>query len=81
MEPVRSSISIVGGLPRVTVGRLLQLYFRGLLSVHSRYGLHTRRVACATLSTKSSDSFVASTAAPIATEWSDPVPGREFLPL
>ena len=26
-------------------GRLLQLLFRGLLSVHSRYGLHARRVA------------------------------------
>src|SRR5712692_5821509 len=26
-------------------GRLLQLFFRGLLSVHSRYGLHARRVA------------------------------------
>src|SRR5580700_8123866 len=26
-------------------GRLLQSFFRGLLSVHSRYGLHARRVA------------------------------------
>src|SRR6266481_1157433 len=26
-------------------GRLLQLFFRGLLSVHSRYGLHARGVA------------------------------------
>src|SRR5580704_11852086 len=26
-------------------GRLLPLFFRGLLSVHSRYGLHARRVA------------------------------------
>src|SRR5580693_7532443 len=26
-------------------GRLLQLFFRGLLSVHSRYGLHARAVA------------------------------------
>jgi hypothetical protein len=26
-------------------GRLLQLFFRGLLSVHSCYGLHARRVA------------------------------------
>src|ERR1700674_2418833 len=25
-------------------GRLLQLFFRGLLSVHSRYGLHARGV-------------------------------------
>jgi hypothetical protein len=35
----------------------------------------------ATLSTESSDSFVASAAASIATGWSEPVPGREFHPL
>jgi hypothetical protein len=31
--------------------------------------------------TESSDSFVASAAASIATGWSEPVPGREFHPL
>src|ERR1035438_1676430 len=31
--------------PVKTSGRLLQLFFWGLLSVHSRYGLHARRVA------------------------------------
>jgi hypothetical protein len=31
-----------------------------------------------TLYTESSDSFVASTAASIATGWSEPVPGREL---
>ena len=35
----------------------------------------------ATLYIESSDSFVASTAAPIATGWSDPVPGGSSLPL
>ena len=30
--------------------------------------------------TGGSGGFVASTAAPIATGWSDPVPGRAFLP-
>jgi len=35
----------------------------------------------ATLSTGGSGGFVASTAAPIATGWSDPVPGRVYLPL
>jgi hypothetical protein len=35
----------------------------------------------ATLYTGGSGGFVASTAAPIATGWSDPVPGRAFLPL
>src|ERR1017187_3061243 len=34
----------------------------------------------ATLYTGGSDGFVASTAAPIATGWSDPVPGRAFHP-
>jgi len=33
------------------------------------------------LSIESSDSFVASAAASIATGWSEPVPGREFHPL
>ena len=57
------------------------MFFRGLLSVHSRYGLHARGVAKATLYTESSDSFVASAAASIATGWSEPVPGRELHPL
>jgi len=35
----------------------------------------------ATLYTGGSDGFVAFTAAPIATGWSDPVPGRVYLPL
>ena len=53
----------------------------GLLSVHPRYGLHARRVAQATLYTGGSDGFVSSAAAPIATGWSEPVPGWEFHPL
>ena|SRR5438876_7116895 len=59
-------------------GRLLHHYFRGLLSVHSRYSLHARRVALATLCTRGFSSFVASTAALIATGWSEPVPGRVY---
>src|SRR6266700_6746081 len=55
--------------------------FRGLLSVYSRYGLHARQVAYATLYTGGSDGFVSSAAAPIATGWSEPVPGRDFHPL
>src|SRR5215472_15315832 len=55
--------------------------FRGLLSVHSRYGLQTRGVAYATLSIEGFSGFVTSTAAPIATGWSEPVPGRDFHPL
>ena len=45
MKLVRSSISIVCGLPVKKSGRLLRLFFRGLLSVHSSYGLHARGVA------------------------------------
>jgi hypothetical protein len=67
--------------PRLQLGRLLHYQFRGLLSVHSRYDLQTRQVAYATLYTGGSGGFVASTAAPIATGWSDPVPGRVYLPL
>ncbi len=47
-----------------------------LLSVYSRYGLHARRVANATFYTEGFSSFVASATASIATEWSEPVPGR-----
>jgi hypothetical protein len=67
--------------PRLQLGQLLHYQFRGLLSVYSRYDLQTRQVAYATLYTGGSGGFVASTAAPIATGWSDPVPGRVYLPL
>jgi hypothetical protein len=67
--------------PEIQAGRPLHHPFRGLLSVYSRYGLHARRVAVATLYTEGSSSFVASTAASIATGWSEPVPGRDFHPL
>ncbi len=55
--------------------------FRGLLSVYSRYSLHARQVAYATLYTRGSDDFVSSVAALIATGWSEPAPGRDFHPL
>jgi hypothetical protein len=41
-------------------------------------GLHARRVALATLCTRGFSSLVASTAALIATGWSEPVPGRVY---
>ena len=65
----------------MSAGRLLRYTFRGLLSVYSHYGLHARQVAFATLYTGGSSSFVTSAAAPIATGWSDPVPGRDLHPL
>jgi hypothetical protein len=62
-------------------GRLLQLLFRSLLSVHFTLRPARSRSRLATLSIESSDSFVASAAVSIATGWSEPVPGRELRPL
>ncbi len=52
-------------------GRPTHCPFRGLLGVHSRYGLHTRAVTvfCDTLS-EGFSYFVTSTAAPVASGWS-----------
>ena len=38
----------------------------------TRYGLHARQVTYVTLCTGGSDGFVSSTAAPIASGWSEP---------
>src|SRR6266436_4447408 len=70
------TIPPTSAFPRTGAGRLLHCRLRGLLSVHSRYGLHARQVAIATLCTRGFSSLVASTAALIATGWSEPVPGR-----
>ena len=72
------TIPPTSAFPRTGTGRLLHYAFRGLLSVHSRYGLHARQVAFATLCTRGFSSLVASTAALIATRWSEPVPGRVY---
>jgi len=42
-----------------------------LLSVHSRYGLHTRQTPHRALFTEGFSRFVTSTTAPIATGWSE----------
>jgi hypothetical protein len=52
-------------------GRLPHHDFRGLLGVHSRYSLPTRRTAQRYVCLEGSDGFVTSTAAPIASGWSD----------
>src|SRR5271156_2585223 len=75
------TIPFASAFPETGAGRLLHHCFRGLLSVHLSYGLHARQVAFATLCTRGFSSFVASTAALIATGWSEPVPGRVYLPL
>src|SRR5260370_6266475 len=68
------TIPSAAAFPRTGAGRLLHHCFRGLLSVHLRYGLHARQVAFATLCTRGFSSLVASTAALLATGWSEPVP-------
>jgi hypothetical protein len=72
---------VTAAFPVFAAGRLPHSAFRGLLGVHSRYGLPARGVAKATLSIEGSGSFVTSTAAPIATGWSNRVAGRESHPL
>src|SRR5258708_3796182 len=61
----------MAAFPDFWAGRLPHCVFRGLLSVHSRYGLHTCQVTYMTLYTGGFSRFVASAAAPIATGWSD----------
>src|SRR3954454_11717442 len=62
-------------------GRRPHWSFRGLLDVHACYGLSARRAAKRPVCLEGSDGFVTSTAAPIATGWSDPVAGWELHPL
>ena len=80
MRLVRSCFLIRFRLPTSVGGSSPELYIRGLLSVNFRCGLHARQVARATLYTEGSDGFVASTAASIATGWSE-VPRRDLHPL
>jgi hypothetical protein len=65
---------VTAAFPVFAAGRLLHRAFRGLLGVHSRYGLPARGI-------EGSGGFVTSTAAPSATGWSDRVAGRELHPL
>src|ERR1700687_4507978 len=81
MKHVRSSLSIVGGLPCVTVRSAPAIVFSGPAQRSLALRPARSRSRHATLSTESSDSFVASAAASIATGWSEPVPGRELHPL
>ena len=56
-----------------TTNLVIFMSFRGPLRPQmTRYGLHARQVAYATLYTGGSDGFVAFTAAPIASGWSEP---------
>src|SRR5450432_3026785 len=81
MELVRSSVSIVSGLPRVTVRSAPAIVFSRPAQRSLALRPARSRSRQATLYTEGSDSFVASAAASIATGWSEPVPGRELHPL
>ena len=61
----------MAAFPEKLTGRLPHYVFRDLLSVHSRYGLHTRRVTYRTLHTGGFSRFGTSTTAPITTGWSE----------
>ena len=63
--------SAVSAFPERVLGRPAHLSFRGLLGVHSRYGLHTRAVTVYrdTLAEGFSH-FVTSVTAPVASGWS-----------
>ena len=75
MEHVRSSLSIVGGLPRGKVGSAPATVFSGPAQRSLTLRPARSRSRQATLYVESSDSFVASAAASIASGWSEPVPG------
>src|SRR3954467_123226 len=67
--------------PALRPGRLPHHSFRGLLDVHSRYGLPARRATIIARCLEGSGGFVTSAAAPIATGRSDPDAGWELHPL
>ena len=57
--------------PHGCPGRPAHRPFRGLLSVHSRYGLHTRQVTRGDPLLRGFSHFVTSMTAPMATGWSE----------
>jgi hypothetical protein len=78
METVRSYGFISISLPRNSGGSAPASPFSRPAQRSLRYGLHARRVAIATLYTGGSGGFVTSAAAPIATGWSEQLPGEIF---
>jgi len=72
------SLPWTSAFPDLTAGQLLRYSLRGLLSIHFRTACILAKSPKATLYTRDFSSFVTSTAAPIATGWSEPVPGRDL---
>jgi hypothetical protein len=81
MELVRSSVSIVSGLPCEKVRSAPAIVVSGPAQRLLTLWPARSRSRLATLSIESSDGLVASAAVSIATGWSEPVPGRELHPL
>jgi hypothetical protein len=70
---------LASAFPECRAGRLLHRLFRGLLGVYIT--LRPARLAespLATLYIRGSGTFVTPSTAPIASGWSEPVPGRDF---
>src|ERR1700686_2516010 len=81
MELIRSSISIVSGLPCEKVRAAPAIVVSGPAQRSLTLWPARSPSRQATLYIESSDSFVASAAVSIATGWSEPVPGRDLHPL
>jgi hypothetical protein len=75
------SIPATTAFPKTEMGRLPRRKFRGLLGSSLALRPARSRDRRAVLCIEGFDGFVASTAAPIATGWSEPVAGRELHPL
>src|SRR5271157_5236625 len=76
-----STRAFVSGLPCEKVRSAPATVFSGPAQRSLTLRPARSRSRHATLSTESSDRFVASADASIATGWSEPVPGRELHPL
>jgi len=81
MKLVRSFVSIVYGLPCVTVRSAPAIVFSGPAQRSLTLWPARSPSRLATLYTESSDRFVTSAVVSVATGWSEPVPGRELHPL
>ena len=79
--PTVSLLPATAAFPFFVQGRRPHRSFRGLLDVHTCYGLPVRRTTSRHVCLEGSDGFVTSTAAPIATGRSDPVARRDSHPL
>lgn len=73
-SPGPGLFSTTAAFPVNVPGRLPHCLFRGLLDVHTHYGLSVRGIAVTILSIEGFGDIIAAIAAPIATGWSDPLP-------